>query len=357
MSLIESLFLKEKASEFQIANSIREQLNLVEVQETFQNNASAAGVLEDFKVKIKSETPIPILNIDASPTPERENGKARATFFAGVGEWGILSPKDITTIAPMATELITGRKEHSQLRDHTMALLELRLLGKVDEFLNVSPHLTSIDGSVTYLSRKYASMVNNDDFDFPLEEANFMIDVLNNIKPLGLVKHTESSYSYQFIDEVIKNSQKYLNEKELNDPLMKPGQVLYEKPKGVNAHHIKSTVDKEYSEIYLHLMVLLNEYRILTYKPLNGSEVVRIEYHISQVGDLPKIIKSIDFDKTGSTVEPYCQFRSDAFAKHFAKIAEQLWMKKNNPYLGSDGNPLFPTPSRSERFKKNIGEY
>ena len=90
---------------------------------------------------------------------------------------------------------------------------------------------------------------------------------------------------------------------------------------------------------------------------MNGSEVVRIEFHISQVDDLPKIIKSIDFDKRGSTVEPYCKFRSDTFAKHFAKVAEQLWMKKNNPYLGSDGNPLFPLPSRSARYKKNIGEY
>tara|TARA_B100001029_G_C15044479_1_gene446075 strand:- start:798 stop:1871 length:1074 start_codon:yes stop_codon:yes gene_type:complete len=357
MASMETLSKERKISHFDIANTMREKLNTREVQETFQNNASVANVIEDFTPKIKNETPQPILNIDSSPTPERENGKARATFFAVIGEFGILSPRDINPIGPFVTELITESRIHSQLRDHNMTNLEIKLLGKVKDLSESSSFFTSIDGSVAYLSKKYPSMVNNDDFDFPLQEAKTMVDIVEKIKPLGFVKHTEVNYSCQFIDEVIKNSQQYLHEKELNDPLLKPGQVLYEIPKGISANILKPSVDAEYSEHYARLLALLNSYRTVTYKPLNGSEVVRIEFHISQVDDLPKIIKSIDFDKRGSTVEPYCQFRSDTFAKHFAKVAEQLWMKKNNPYLGSDGNPLFPLPSRSARYKKSIGEY
>ena len=357
MASMETLSKERKISHFDIANNMREKLNTREVQETFQNNASAAGVLQDFTEEIKDENPIPILNIDASPTPERENGKARATFFAGVGEWGILSPRDVGTIGPLVTELITESRIHSQLRDHSMTSLEIALLGGVKDLSKSTSFLPSLDGSVIYLSKKYPSMVNNDDFDFPLQEAKSLVDIVEEIKPLGFVKHTEVNYSFQFIDEVIKNSQQYLHEKELNDPLLKPGQVLYEIPKGISANILKPSVDAEYSEHYSRLLALLNSYRTVTYKPLNGSEVVRIEFHISQVDDLPKIIKSIDFDKRGSTVEPYCQFRSDTFAKHFAKVAEQLWMKKNNPYLGNDGNLLFPSPSRSARHMKRIGEY
>ena len=92
----------------------------------------------------------------------------------------------------------------------------------------------------------------------------------------------------------------------------------------------------------------------MTFKPLNGSEVVRIEFHKSKFGEIYQILKSIDFDKKGF-VEPYCQFKSDYFAKHYAKVYEQIWSTINYPYLRSNGKSIYPVSTRTEKFKKQIG--
>ena len=237
-----------------------------------------------------------------------------------------------------------------------MTALEIGMLNLVSKLTCESPFFSVLDGSVIYLGTKFVQMVNSDDYDFSIEEATELLRTIKETLPLGFVKHTETNFSYKYIEEEIPNVKDMLYEKEINEIVLLPGQLLTETSRGIKFNHIKHNVDPDYQRIYMQFMVLLGEYRTATFKPTDGSEVVRVEFHRSLINELPKIISSIDFDKKG-TVEPFSQFRSDTYAKHYAEVYEQIWMKEKDPYKSNSGNPIFPVPTRTERHRKQIGGF
>ena len=131
-----------------------------------------------------------------------------------------------------------------------------------------------------------------------------------------------------------------IHHNEICNFLLKPGDLLIDRPnfilreitrfKGIDNSTIKR-VNKLYE--------IVKEIKTYTYKPRNGTgTVVRFQMYGRDKNKLLQTLSNLDFDKTGTVVEPWCQLKADKDAVSAASIRKSKWEAAS--FSNSDANNL-----------------
>ena len=333
-----------------------EELKNPEVKNSFQSIGFENKLLIDVSSNIEKVKPLAIACLDASPTPPRTIGRVSTTFFAASASNGLIEGPYSSPVHFVDHE-VSINKEHGKLREKRQTNLEIH--GILKYFNNPdTDNFYALDGSVKYLRTSIPSLINSDLDYSSVSPANLdrLCEILDNGSLLAFVKQSESNEVHKLLKSEVLGIE-CLYEYQILNQLLEPGQYFIDEKKPSNLVHLNFDISIEQATSFNNVSDVLSMYRVITYKPLNNSGCVRVEYHQNQENNILQILKSIDFDKSSKQiVEPFCQYFADQWAKYYARVYEDFWMVENDPYISeTSGQALFPEKSRTDSFKKNIG--
>ena len=323
----------------------------------FQKNAGE--LLTNISSQLENFTPQPLLNVDGSQTPPRSNGRIITCHIASAAMSGL---KQIEGFLPI-------KKDHRILYEHDhrgSQIIELRRLNlELITLLEVaSKHkdvLVSTDGAIGNIYYKLLEMlqlerfVTSGSFEILFEDN---LDALNSLlasgRLIGLTKSTNCRCPEEFIAEELPGV-KYLAHNEVLNFLLRPGDLFLEKP-NYQVPSISSVFDVsiEYFKKLTTLKDLTEKIETHSFMPLSGNQIyTRFQSFKTNHNNLLQIIKNLDFDRQGASIEPFCQIKSDKEAKSHASFVQSKW--NANRYTNSDDirDVRFDVASPTRLVRKN----